>query len=164
MKFPIVLRRLLPPGQPIELVGSIAPAKADSAEQLHCEVQSREEGTFQIYSVRLPDSVTIRPGDWRQFAYDHQKVLELVTQCVRDNLNMPVFEPWPWSSDAKAEVENCLPRALYDLSSVFDLKSVTCEFEDDLIVVQVEGEYKNGQSGVIIVRCDHETVGGPDVA
>lgn len=164
MTFPIVLRRLLPPGRPIELVGTVSSVNSNSPEQLQCEVQSRAEGAFQVYSVRLPDSVTVRPGDWRQYAYDHQKVLELVTQCVRDNLNMTACELWPWSGDVKAEVENCLRRALYDLSSIFDSKSVKCEFEGDLIVVSIEGEHKNGQSGQIIVQCDRETVGGPCVA
>lgn len=163
MKFPIVLRRLLPPGRPIELVGSFLPAGADGSEPSHCEIQSREEGAFQIYWLRLPDGITVRPGDWRQYAFDPQKVLELVTHCVRDNLNITVFESWPWTDDVKAEVESCLRRALYDLGSIFDLKSAQCELEDDLIVVRVEGEYRNGQSAEIVVRCDHETIGGPYV-
>jgi len=107
-----------------------------------------EEDT-QIYSVVLPDGLTVRPVDWRRFAYDHAKVTELLSRCIRDNLqalDFVTFGVWPWSDEQRTFAETTLMVALADLSSIFDIESVRFErHEDGSLLTTIEGAHKNGE-------------------
>lgn len=109
-----------------------------------CRIAANTDGGVPIYHVLLPDSLAIRPVDWRRFAYDHVKVSELLSLCVRDNLIPLSVEAW--SEELRQCIETTLTLALGDLNSVFDLKSVRCESGEDVgVVIKIEGEHKNGQ-------------------
>jgi len=109
-----------------------------------CRITAKTDGNTQIYRIFLPESLIVCPVDWRRFAYNHAKVVELLACCVRDNFLPLHFEPW--SEDLKSHAENTMTLALGDLSSIFDLKSVHCEHpEGNRFLVSIEGEHKNGE-------------------
>jgi hypothetical protein len=127
----------------------IAPAQ-DPPEAI-CRISVMTEGDTQIYSVFLPQGFLIRPADWRRFAYDHARVTELLSLCVRDNLqglDFVTFGVWPWPDEQREYAETTLMVALADLSSIFDAKSVRFErHEEDSILTTIDGEHKNGEHG-----------------
>jgi hypothetical protein len=112
-----------------------------------CMISVQTDGDTQIYHVLLPENLIVRPVDWRRFAYDHEKVVNLLSVCARDNLAPLVFAPN--SDEVRKQAETNLMVALGDLSSIFDTKSVRCEWEciDEIsrIVTTLKGEHKNGE-------------------
>ena len=139
----LVLRRF--EHEVVELLPADPPTAAPTdPAAAACRLDVRVEGDTRVYHVVLPANLIIRPVDWRRFSYDHEKVKELLSLCVRDNLPLVGFEPW---SDAqKARVETALRSALRDLSSVFDLESVNCDGrEDSRLLATIEGTHKNGE-------------------
>ncbi len=134
--------------EPQDLVAGICQIAArigEKSEEIDTKKQDKKfENRAQVYSVMLPESLIIRPVDWRRFAYDHAKVAELISVCVIDNLGSLIFEPL--SDELKASIENTLMVALNDLSSIFEIQSVRCEFSmEGRIEVTIEGEHKNGE-------------------
>jgi hypothetical protein len=113
-------------------------------------IQVHPEGEVRVFSIELAPGAAVRPVDWRRFAYDHPKVGELLTQCVRDNIGEALFEPR--SEDTPRILEKRLAAALADLSSVFDLISAGCETEPERITVTITGEHKNGERAVYQVE------------
>jgi hypothetical protein len=147
----IVVRRLLTGSNP-EVV-ELMPANSWSEDVLDtvnavCRISSVTDGDTQIYSVSLPKGFVVRPVDWRRFAYNHDKVAELLSRCIQDNLlalDFVAFAVRPWSDEQRALAENTLTMALADLGSIFDTKSVRFEFhEDGTLLTVIEGEHKNG--------------------
>ena len=125
----VVLRRYN--DESVEVVAvSPRPAEPPLVAPRGCRVNSWSEGDAQVYEVELPNGYVIRPVDWRRFACDSPLVEKLLATCVRDNLADAVFSPWTESS-REATVER-LVLALQDLSSMLDVRLVTCEPGDAL--------------------------------
>jgi hypothetical protein len=149
----LVLRRFVRRQAPevLELMPSNAQIATiqDQADAV-CRISVMTEGDTQAYSIHLPESLMVRPVDWRRFAYDHARVAELLSSCVRDNLEAlgsVLFEPRPLSDEQREGAEATLRLALSDLSSIFDVNSVRCESgEDGAFLVTVAGEHKNGET------------------
>jgi hypothetical protein len=139
----LVLRRF--ENEVVELLPANPPTAGESdPAAAACRIDVRAEVDTRVYHVVLPDYLMVRPVDWRRFSYDHEKVQELLSRCVRDNLPQVGFEPW--SEAQKARVEATLRLALGDLSSLFDLESVDCEArEDNRLLATIEGAHKNGE-------------------
>ena len=90
-------------------------AAVQDSEAAACRIAVSTDGDTQVFSVNLPESLRVRPVDWRRFAYDHEKVAELLSLCVRDNWLQLIFEPW--SDDLRQHAETIMMLALGDLSS-----------------------------------------------
>jgi hypothetical protein len=109
-----------------------------------CRIAATPEGDTLVYSLTLPQSLMVRPVDWRRFAYDHSKVAELLAVCVRDNFLSLRFAPW--SEDQRKIAETTLMAALGDLSSIFEVTSVRCEnLEGGRLLTTISGSHKNGE-------------------
>ena len=109
-----------------------------------CTVSALAEGDFIFYRIEFSKGLVVSPGNWKRFAYDHSRVAELLSFCVRDNLNEVAFDPW--SDELKERVEGNLMTALRDLSTIFDIKSLRCEYIlDGAVATTIEGEHKNGE-------------------
>ncbi|MFT3896367.1 MAG: hypothetical protein QM719_01485 [Thermomonas sp.] len=150
----LVVRRFIVPPESIEL--AIANADAAGRPSETCRIWCREDddaaGTA-IYSVTLPECMSIRPVDWRRFAYDHENVASLVARCANDNFG-PVYCDLRFPSEAfTSRLEFVLAHALRDLNSIFDLGSVKCEMQQgSRLLMQITGEYKNGEATTICIE------------
>lgn len=135
----LILRRFS--NESIEIVQ--ADTTTPGASRTIGRISSQTEGETQVYGIVLTAGHRIKPVDWRRFAYDHARVKELLAICIHDNLQSFVFEPS--SADLKQRAETRIAEALQDLTSIFDTKSVDCDFGNDATLVTVNGETKNGQ-------------------
>ncbi len=148
----IVLRRFK--NEVVELLPANTQMSADEASaSAVLRIRTGTDGDHVVYHVLLPDTLTVQPVDWRRFAYDHSKVAELLSVCVRDNVLPMIFEPR--SDDLREVAETTLTVALGDLSSVFDVLSVRCESpEPPGLLVTIEGEHKSGERRSYVVRVE----------
>jgi len=99
-----------------------------------------------LYSVELPIDLRVKPPDWRDLAYDHAKVVNLINTCVTDNCRNFIFEPV--NDTTLKGLQNVLSIALADLSFVIDLISVeinTDQEKYDSLEVIIIYEHKNGE-------------------
>lgn len=130
--------------EPLEL--EIAAGTSEPATALARIVGSpwTEDGrSYLLYEVDLAPGVRVRPVDWRRHAYDHERIQALISACVRDQGLALLFEP---SEPSRCErVAASMALALRDLGSVFDTKHVRIEEHDGVDVVEIEGEFKNGE-------------------
>ena len=110
-------------------------------------VESNAEWTS--YEVGLPTGWRVKPSDLRRFAYDHEKVTQLLVACAQDNMRTFVFEPL--SSEVMDRMVGVVETAVHDLSSVFDLRAVTCERDQDGLLIHLEGDFKNGERQQITI-------------
>jgi hypothetical protein len=145
----LILRRF--PNEAIEIV-RVADTTAPKAGRTIGRISSHPEGETQIYGILLAVGHQIKPVDWRRFAYDDARVKELLATCIHDNVESFVFEPA--SADLKQRVETQIAAALQDLTSIFDPKSVHCDFGKDVMQITVTGATKNEESHSIIVNED----------
>jgi hypothetical protein len=122
-------------------------SSADGDGLLHsnCVVNVDEDADSVIYILRIAEGVTVKPVDWRRFAYDHKAVNNLIQRGVTDNVRDVLFEPV--SDELIERIEYRLTLVLADMISIFDTISVNCELrkETSEIYVTIEGEYKNGK-------------------
>jgi len=112
-------------------------------EEPICRFSSIEDNETTIFHLDLANGVAVKPVDWRRFAYDNEMVSSLVTRCVNDNINNIIFEPA--SDEIARQLEYRLLTALLDLSSIFETKSVHCDFSPEELLVTIHGEHKNGE-------------------
>ncbi|MCP4611802.1 MAG: hypothetical protein GY845_24125 [Planctomycetes bacterium] len=106
----------------------------------------------KIYWVEIPKYLKVKPPDWRDLAYDHEKAKDLISTCVTDNFQHFIFEPL--NDTTLNKLQDDLSIALADLSSVIDLISVECtsnQEEANSLRVMVTFEHKNGE------RCSYIT-------
>ena len=121
-------------------------------ENAVCRVAARQAENAFAYHVSVPDGFAVLPVDWRRFAYDHEKVKELLARCIQDNVSLFLFDAW--SEDTKQLIEKTLRVALADLNTIFDTKYVECSSEaEDVIRVEIRGEHKNGHLASVHCRC-----------
>ena len=140
---PFMLRRFL--GAPIEVRKTGPANSADPNAGLTCRLAAHADGETEVYEVQLAAHHAVTPADWRRFAYDHARIAELLTTCVTDNLALFGFDPQ--TDESRSRIEATLAVALGDLTSIFESKSVQCEFTDDgFIRVAVSGDHKNGET------------------
>jgi hypothetical protein len=134
----VILRRFR--HETIEIIQATNTASSTASRPIG-RVSSYTEEEAQIFAVLLADDYRVRPVDWRRFAHDHAKVKELLSTCIHDNLKTLMFEPW--SEDVKQRTETQITAALRDLTSIFDTKSVQCDFASAGRRVTVTGETIN---------------------
>lgn len=149
----LILRRFIHPRESIELAvenTELAPRQSTSFRIWSGEDDEASE--TRAYGVTLPDNVFIRPVDWRRFAYDHERVASLVRSCAYDNFWLVYCDLELSPEEYVSRFEHVLMRALQDLSSIFDARSVECELQDDHVLMQVAGDFKNGEATVIYIN------------
>ena len=147
----IVLRRYRPSDR-LEIYLASAHSKNALAENATlCSLQSAIEDDCTTYFILLGEGVAAKPVDWRRFSYDHDKVRALLHQCIKDNLKTALLFDVQ-SNELARQLEHNLSVALSDLTSIFDTKSVRCEIHDGDALVTIDGEYKNGERGQLMVR------------
>ena len=115
-------------------------------------IEADNEG-YRIH-VTLPVELAVEPPDLRHHAYDHELIERLIQDCLRDNTSWMCFEPL--NEELLARVRMTCLRALRDLVSVIDLKSVGCSLEEGWrgVVVTVKFFHKNGEHSVLCFRAD----------
>ena len=150
----LILRRLKMGSMKEELeISLIHPSSVDGAGPLqsNCIVNVDEDEESVIYMLRISEGVTVKPVDWRRFAYDHNVVNNLIQRAVTDNVRDVVFEPL--SDELVKRVEYRLNLVLADMVSIFDTLSVDCELREEPseIYVTIEGEYKNGARETMVI-------------
>ncbi len=134
----------------LETLKQVGSAELDNGTDV-CQVQARVEKNFCFYLLNLSNQSRVIPVDWRRFSYDHKKVSELLSNCINDNVSQYSFGPF--SKEVLGRIEKTLIIALYDLKSIFEVKSVNCEIDFDLnIVTTVVGEHMNGEQVSYIVN------------
>ncbi|MCU7811851.1 MAG: hypothetical protein KZQ77_11555 [Candidatus Thiodiazotropha sp. (ex Notomyrtea botanica)] len=103
-----------------------------------------------IYQVNIPKQLRVKPQDLKRFAYDHEKVVSLVVNCITDNLAEYTFETQ--NERTLDNLKQELLVALQDFSTIMQLISVECcAGSDDKKVVTVIFEYKNGEARELVV-------------
>ena len=124
------------------------------------EVEKRTE--VQIYYVRMPQHMRVRPPDWRDLAYDHEEVRKRIVVCVTDNCRCFMAEPI--NAHLLHKVEKALMLVLEDLRAIMDLTSVICEPAETpgRYVVSVAFEHKNGTPRTLAIEIDNDDLLGPD--
>ena len=154
----LVLRRFVRGQVPevLELVPvNAATPTVQSQTDAACRISVMTDGETQVYNILLPERLTVRPVDWRRFAYDHARVAEFLEVCIRDNLGSMesvIFGTRPLSDERRDETEATLRLALSDLGSIFDVTSVKCESRvDGTLLVTIAGEHKNGENRTFCV-------------
>jgi hypothetical protein len=115
-------------------------------------VSSSADAGAQVYGLALSPGCGVRPVDWRRVAYDHVEVQRRLRQCTVDNTADAMFAPM--SAQLLKELAARIRLALADLSSVFDVVDVTCEAREDVLVVAIDGEFKNGERVTIVFQDD----------
>ncbi len=111
------------------------------------------EDNNKIYCVEVPKYLKVKPPDWRDLAYDHVKVTNLIHTCVTDNFKNFIFEPI--KNTTLKRLQNVLSIALADLSSVIDLTSVKCTTNHETVNhlrVVVIFEHKNGVPNECVIE------------
>jgi hypothetical protein len=150
----LILRRFIHPQESIELV--IESSKAVFHQPISCCICCGEDydaNETHAYALTLPENVSVRPVDWRRFAYDHERVAAFIMACAHDNF-MFVYCDLGFSKEEYIKrFQHVLTRALQDLSSIFDTRSVECELRQDHVLTLVTGEFKNGEATVVYI--DH---------
>jgi hypothetical protein len=149
----LILRRFIHPQEAIELV--IDNSRDVSPHSTSCRIwtgQGDDENGTRAYGITLPDNVSVRPVDWRRFAYDHERVASLVRSCAQDNFWLVYCDLELSSEKFVGRFELVLMRALQDLGSIFDAISVDCELQNDHAITRVTGEFKNGEATVIHIN------------
>ncbi len=116
-------------------------ATAESGRSV--SIASWTERDTGMYQVELPEGVSVKPVDWRRFAYDHERVAELVGRCVADNAGRLTFSVL--TGETLREGENALTEALRDLRTLFDTESVEMARVETELQVRVIGAHKNGR-------------------
>ena len=110
------------------------------------------EDGYKIYNVEIPPYFKVKPPDWRDLAYDHAKVKNLIRNCVTDNCNHFIFEPT--NENNLNRVRSYLYTPLTDLSSVIDLISIECTTNKEStnhFTVTVKFEHKNGEQNECVI-------------
>lgn len=151
--------------EPLEIVAACGDAtEADvlfggDAFQI-LEVEKRAE--VQIYHVRMPHHLRVRPPDWRDLAYDHEAVRKRIVVCVTDNCRSFMAEPV--NAHFLLKIEKTLSLVLEDLRSIMDNTSVTCEPAEipGRYVVSVAFEHKNGDARRHAIVIDNDAFTRPD--
>lgn len=150
---PIVVRRFAHARELVELTFAGIPSpSAPAACRVFCDGRDRDDGAL-AYVVDLPENASIRPVDWRRFAYDHAKIVSLVQGCVQDNLMLAIGHHGVLAERHASQVESALASALRDLGSIYDVVSVAVEFAGDDLLVRIEGEFKNGKRSNFCMPC-----------
>jgi hypothetical protein len=139
--YPLILRRFL--NDRIELVSTNAESLTFVACVNHTKSKWGED--VIIYEIELGKGNAVRPADLRRFIHDNEKIKELITTCIQDNVKILSF--YPWSQTLKDRMESHLKQALGDLSSIFDVESVECSSEGARILVTAQGVEKDGSLG-----------------
>lgn len=120
----VVLRRFA--GEALEVVALAPPPPMTGLiAEPGCRISARPDGDTEVYRVVLPEGYVVRPVDWRRFATEEARMRELLAQCVRDNLEESLFEPW--TNAWRDRVVTQLQLALQDLISMFDVRRVSVE-------------------------------------
>lgn len=150
---PIVVRRFAHAGEMVELTFAGIPSPSvPAACRVFCDGRAGDDGTL-AYVVDLPENASIRPVDWRRFAYDHAKIASLVQACVQDNLMLAIGHHGALAEQHASQVESALASALRDFGSIYDVVSVGVEFAGDDLLVRIEGEFKNGERSTLCIQC-----------
>lgn len=147
-----ILRRFICPQEAIELV--IEDTGGVPRQSTSCRIWSGQDDDangIRAYGITLPGNVLVRPVDWRRFAYDHEKVAALIRSCACDNFGLAYCDLDFSAEEYVGRFENVLMRALQDLSSIFDVKSVKCELLNDRALTEVTGDFKNGEAACICI-------------
>lgn len=113
--------------------------------EIGIEIISIEKNII-IYKIDIPEFLSVKPPDWRDMAYDHKEIKNLIQKTVIDNSQTFVFEPL--TEETIKKVENKLILVLGDLKSVIDLIAVKCEVDKDYpnnIKIEITFEHKNGE-------------------
>jgi hypothetical protein len=147
------VRRFGNAGETVELAFAAMPSPSMPATcRVFCDGQPGDDGAL-AYIVDLPEHASIRPVDWRRFAYDHAKIAARVQVCVQDNLMLAIGHHGALAERHASEVESTLASALRDLGSIYDVASVQVEFVGDDLLVRIEGEFKNGERSALCIQC-----------
>lgn len=149
----VIVRRFVRPPECVEL--AIENAGVAMRPPTSCRIwcgEGEDGSETRAYLVELAENVFIRPVDWRRFAYDHEKVASLVVACANDNFGLVCFDLMDSPGEYIGRFEKSFSRALQDLGSIFDAKSVECELREDCLLTTVAGEYKNGKTAAISIQ------------
>lgn len=143
----IRLRRF--PGEPVCIVGGTVDAVTDVVATEAVEDQEGDwcrwpsTAAALCYSVRLGSECRVRAVDWRRFSSSPDMVADAIARCVSDNAAPLRFEPR--TEEALRTLREGLKCALADLSSIADAIQSECDFDGDVLCVDVIYESKTGQ-------------------